>query len=114
MKKGVAAMGDPRYRRGKLHSRDMAAYMRQLSEQNTNTNSMDQLKQNLIRCLNEDITPRQRTMLTLYYVQQLSQKEIARQLGVDPSTVSRTILRGERTLQRCLRYGAERYLKHMK
>ncbi|MBQ3557031.1 MAG: sigma-70 family RNA polymerase sigma factor [Oscillospiraceae bacterium] len=92
----------------------MAAYMRQLSEQNTNTNSMEQLRHNLVRCLNEDITPRQRTMLTMYYVQQLSQKEIARQLNVDRSTVSRTILRGERQLQRCLRYGAERYLKHMK
>lgn len=106
-------MADPRYRRGKSHSRDMAAYMRQLSEENTNTDHIEQLKHNLIRCLNEDVTPRQRTMLTMYYVQQLAQKEIARQLGVDPSTVSRTILRGERQLQRCLRYGAERYLKHM-
>lgn len=107
-------MADPRYRRGASHSRDMAAYMRQLSEQNTNSDSMEQLKHNLVRCLKEDITPRQRTMLTMYYVQQLSQKEIARQLNVDRSTVSRTILRGERQLQRCLRYGAERYLKHMK
>ena len=107
-------MAVPRYKRGKPYSRDMAAYMRQLSEQNTNTDHTEQLKRNLIRCLNEDITPRQRTMLTMYYVQKLSQKDIARQLGVDPSTVSRTILRGERQLQRCLRYGAERYLKHMK
>lgn len=107
-------MAKPRYRRGNPYSRDMAAYMRQLSEQNTNTNSMEQLRHNLVRCLNEDITPRQRTMLTMYYVHQLSQKEIARQLNVDRSTVSRTILRGERQLQRCLRYGAERYLKHMK
>lgn len=107
-------MAQPRYRRGQTYSQDMVDYMRRISEQNTNTDSMDRLKQNLIRCLNEDITPRQRTLLTMYYVQQLSQTEIARQLGVDPSTVSRTILRGERKLQRCLRYGAERYLKHMK
>lgn len=107
-------MAAPRYKRGKPYSLDMAAYMRQLSEQNTNTDHMEQLKHNLIRCLKEDITPRQRTMLTMYYVQQLSQKEIARRLNVDRSTVSRTILRGERQLQRCLRYGAERYLKHMK
>jgi len=107
-------MADPRYRRGQPYSRDMVTYMRRLSEENTNTDSLRLLKQNLIRCLNEDITPRQRTLLTMYYVQQLSQTEIARRLGVDPSTVSRTILRGERKLQRCLRYGAERYLKHMK
>ena len=106
-------MATPRYKRGKVYSRDMAAYMRQLSEQNTNTDQVDQLKHNLIRCLKEDITPRQRTMLTMYYAQQLSQKEIAQRLKVDRSTVSRTILRGERQLQRCLRYGAERYLKHL-
>lgn len=106
-------MANPRYRRGDPYRRDMAAYMRQLSEQNTNTDHVERLKRNLIRCLKEDVTPRQRTVLTLYYVQQLSQKEIAQKLNVDRSTVSRTILRGERKLQRCLRYGAERYLKHM-
>ena len=33
-------------------------------------------------------------------------REIGQKLGVDKSTVSRTIKRGERRLQRCLRYGA--------
>lgn len=37
-------------------------------------------------------------------------REISEHLGVDKSTVCRTIQRGERRLQRCLRYGAERYL----
>ena len=32
---------------------------------------------------------------------------------VDKSTISRTIKRGERRLQRCLRYGAEAYLRGM-
>ena len=40
-------------------------------------------------------------------------REIGERLGVDKSTVSRTIKRGERRLQRCLRYGAETYLKNM-
>ena len=31
----------------------------------------------------------------------------------DKSTISRTIKRGERRLQRCLRYGAEAYLRNM-
>ena len=43
-------MAAPRYKRGKPYSLDMAAYMRQLSEQNTNTDHMEQLKHNLIRC----------------------------------------------------------------
>ena len=40
-------------------------------------------------------------------------REIGQSLGVDKSTVSRTIKRGERRLQRCLRYGAEAYLRGM-
>ena len=46
----------------------------------------------------------------MYYAQDLNMREIAEILGVDRSTVSRTILRGERRLQRCLRYGAARLL----
>ena len=36
--------------------------------------------------------------------------EIGRELGVDKSTVSRTIKRGEARLRRCLRYGAKQFL----
>ena len=39
--------------------------------------------------------------------------EIGEQIGIDKSSVSRTIKRGERRLQRCLRYGAEAYLRSM-
>ena len=38
-------------------------------------------------------------------------REIGQKLGVDKSTVSRTIKRGERRLQRCLRYGAKGLLE---
>ena len=37
--------------------------------------------------------------------------QIARQLGVNKSTVSRTIHRGEARLRRCLRYGADSLLE---
>ncbi len=36
--------------------------------------------------------------------------QIGARLGVDKSTVSRTIKRGEKRLRRCLRYGARRFL----
>ena len=102
------------YRRGKAHSADMAMYMRQISEENTNSRQLDRLKHNLVRCLREDVTERQRTMLMMYYVQRLNQREIGQALGVDKSTVSKTIKRGERRLRRCLRYGAESYLRGLK
>ena len=61
----------------------------------------------------EDVTARQRQALLMYYAAGLNMREIGERLGVDKSTVSRTIKRGEKRLQRCLRYGAEAYLRSM-
>ena len=105
-------MPSTRYRRGKIYAADMAVYTRQMAQDNSA--ELSRLKRNLIRCLREDITERQRTMLTMYYAQGLNMREIGERLGVDKSTVSRTIKRGEHRLQRCLRYGAETYLKGLK
>ena len=49
----------------------------------------------------------QRQVLLLYYAEGLNMREIGEKLGVDKSTVSRNIKRGERRLRRCLRSGAE-------
>ena len=89
----------------------MAVYARQMSADNSK--EISRLKRNLIRALQEDVTPRQRQTLLLYYSDGLNMREIGERLGVDKSTVSRTIKRGERRLRRCLRYGAEAYLKSM-
>ena len=102
-------MSDTRYRRGRGFAADMAVYNRQMAPDNDQ--ELTQLKRNLIRALKEDATPRQREVLTLYYAQGLNMREIGERLGVDKSTVSRTIKRGERRLQRCLRYGAKGLLE---
>ena len=104
-------MPNTRYRRGKLHAADMAMYTRQIAADNTR--ELSRLKRNLIRCLREDVTPKQREMMLLYYAEGKNMREIGQAMGVDKSTVSRTIKRGERRLQRCLRYGAEAYLRSM-
>ena len=94
-----------------MYAADMAVYARQMSSDNSK--EISRLKRNLIRALQEDVTPRQRQTLLLYYSDGLNMREIGERLGVDKSTVSRTINRGERRLRRCLRYGAEAYLKSM-
>ena len=94
-----------------MYAADMAVYARQMSADNSK--EIRRLKRNLIRALQEDVTPRQRQTLLLYYSDGLNMREIGERLGVDKSTVSRTIKRGERRLRRCLRYGAEAYLKSM-
>ena len=59
------------------------------------------------------IAAKQRQMILLYYAEGKNMREIGEAMGVDKSSVSRTIKRGERRLQRCLRYGAEAYLRNM-
>ena len=97
-------MSNTRYRRGGAYAADMAAYARTMAEDNQEQRS--RLRRNLIRALQEDVTPHQRRALLLYYAEGLNMREIGERLGVDKSTVSRTIKRGERRLRRCLRYGA--------
>ena len=101
-------MSDIRYRRGRGFAADMAVYNRQMAPDNDQ--ELTQLKRNLIRALKEDITPRQRETMLMYYGQGLNMREIGQKLGVDKSTVARTIKRGEARLRRCLRYGAEAFL----
>lgn len=101
-------MSNTRYRRGGAYAADMAVYARTMAEDNREQRS--RLRQNLIRALQEDVTPHQRQALLLYYAEGLNMREIGEQLGVDKSTISRTIKRGERRLRRCLRYGAESLL----
>ena len=61
--------------------------------------------------IEEELTARQQEMVSMYYLQQLSMPEIAKLLGVNVSTVSRTIKRGRIRLKRCLRYGSAVLLK---
>jgi RNA polymerase sigma factor (sigma-70 family) len=76
-----------------------------------NSAQISRLKRNLSHALRQDITERQRQYMTLYYGQNMSMEAIARQLGVNKSTVSRTLKRGRQRLYRCLRYGAATLLE---
>lgn len=69
-----------------------------------NTEQLHRLRQNLRRARERDLTPRQQEMMALYYDQGINIPQIARQLRVNPSTVSRTIRRGRERLYRCLQY----------
>ena len=102
-------MPDTRYRRGRAYAADMAVYARSMASDNSA--QLDRVKRNLVRALREDVTARQREFLLLYYGQGLNMREIGEKLGVDKSTVSRTIKRGEARLRRCLRYGAKAFLE---
>lgn len=95
-------MSNTRYKRGGMYAADMAIYSRAMA--GDNSRQVARLKHNLVRALQEDVTARQRELLLLYYGEQLNMRQIGERLGVDKSTVSRTIKRGEARLQRCLNY----------
>lgn len=104
MRGGTAEMSSTRYRRGGIYAADMAVYTRQMGE--TNDHEMSILRRNLGRAMREELTDRQREVMTLYYCDGKNMREIGEELSIDKSTVSRTISRGEKRLRRCLRYGA--------
>lgn len=103
-------MAGARYRRGGLWAADMTVYARLLSETNTNDAEIESLRQRVAMAMRQELTPKQRMCVRLYYVEQLNMTEIGEQLGIDKSTVSRNIKRGEANLRRCLRFGAANLL----
>ena len=109
MRGGIAAMANTRYKRGRAYAADMAVYARVMAEDNSA--QLSAVKRNLARALREDVTARQRQVLLLYYAEGLNTRQIGEKLGVDKSTVARTIKRGEARLRRCLRYGAADFLR---
>ena len=85
---------------------DITQWFRLLSEENTSSQSRNNLKANMVKAVEVELTPIQMDYLLLYYVSGMSQMEIATLRGVHSSTVSRTIKRGILRLKRCLKYGA--------
>ena len=81
---------------------DMAAWMRATAEDNES--DLRRLKRNLRRARSEVLTERQREMLRMNFEQGKTVTEIAQELGVNKSTVSRTIARAKHRLYVSLRY----------
>lgn len=56
------------------------------------------------RVIEEELTPLQKQTLIAYYFQQQTIPQIARERGVQKSTVSRTLKRAETKLRKFLKY----------
>jgi len=80
----------------------MAVWNRQNAEDNSER--LARLRRSLRQAREQELTPRQRQMLELYYDQGMNIPQIAGELGLNRSTVSRTLRRARERLYRCLRY----------
>lgn len=69
-----------------------------------NSDRRHRLLRNLPLAVAAELTPHQQQVLELYIDQGMSMSGIARLLGVNKSTVSRTLRRALRRLERALRY----------
>ena len=103
MRGGTGAMGIIRYRR-RGASLELTRWASLLA--GDNSRELTFLQGKLAQALAEELTPRQREVMILYYQRELNLEQIGRRLGVNESTVSRTLRRGENKLRRCLRYGS--------
>ena len=76
------------------------------TRQNAGDNSerLERLRRNLRQARERELTPRQRQMLELYYDQGMTIPQIAGEMGLHRSTVSRTLRRARDRLYRFLRY----------
>lgn len=77
-------------------------WMREHAEDNDER--IDRLKRNLRRAREEELTVRQRQLLQMRYEEGKTVSAIARELGIDKSTVSRTISRANARIRQVLRY----------
>ena len=68
-----------------------------------NSPRLERLQRNLTMALDE-LTPIQRKEVEMYYFRRMTQTDIARELGVNKSSVSRGLSRARRRLRGFLRY----------
>ena len=89
-------------RRGNEFWGDLAAW--ELENSEDNSEQLTRLRRNMRRVRLQELTPRQEEMLHLYYDLGMSIPQIAREKGINKSTVSRTLSRGREKLKRYLQY----------
>lgn len=81
---------------------DLQLWMRDNAEDNSER--LARLRRNLRKAREAELTPRQQQIVTLVFDQELTLSQAARELGLNPSTVSRTLERAKQRLYRSLRY----------
>ena len=81
---------------------DMTVWLRENA--NDNQEQIERLLRNLRKARIQELTPRQQQMLEMRFEQNMSGAEIARELGLNRSTVFRTLRRAQNRLRRCLQY----------
>lgn len=70
----------------------------------SNSQQLERLAERLPQAIDRELTERQRQVVMLHFYENMGTTQIARQLQISPSTVTRTLQRATQRLQRVLRY----------
>lgn len=79
-------------------------FMNYLADGSTNKSERNQMKQILSKAIFSELTDKQRICIIEHYLNEKKQKDIAFELGVNVSTVSRHINAGKRKLKNIASY----------
>ena len=74
------------------------------AKERNNTERLHQLQRIMGRVIAENLSERQRMMLDCYYMRQMSMPEIAALLHINKSTVSRTLSRALKNIEKYIKY----------
>ena len=96
------APGKALTRRDNEFAGDLTAWEQANSEDNSE--QLERLRRNLRRVRETELTDNQAEMIHLYYDLGMTVSQIAREKGLNKSSVSRTLARGRERLKRYLQY----------
>lgn len=69
-----------------------------------NSREVEKLRECMMLAIEQELNPRQKTILTMYYLDGKTMDDIAVELGVNKSTVSRSVKRSVAQLQKIRSY----------
>ncbi len=73
-------------------------------EDEDNRNKREKLKHIMLKVINNELTPRQKEIIMLYYFKNYDIVEIGKMLGITPQAVSAAMARGRQRMFRILQY----------
>ena len=89
------------YRRGGTYAREMGAYAQAIRNPKRER-LLPRRERTLVRAMRETVTAREAECMDLYYAQGLNYSQISDLLGINVSTISRNVRRGENKINRLL------------
>lgn len=74
------------------------------TKENSNSTKISNIKNIVLSIIKNELSEKQKNILNMYFVQKMNYSQIANQLNINKSTVSRTKSRAFQTIYKILKY----------